>query len=371
MVSDLGIPLNLLFNATCYGEDSQSRAFFHKVGQTIDYIGSRFGLESITTTSPLIAKFTKDNFPQLKIRASVNMEIGTVSELTQQLQGLSEVDLQSMADQAANLMAALSSGELDPAVAEQYRAQLESILTVVGAAEQYLGTGNNVSAGIAAGMQQYGWGGDAATLAESIRTAINGSLGVNSPATSMYPTGHDTAAGIAEGMKTFSYAATAATICSSIVAGFSSLPSKGYSIGSNFGAGLQNGLRSKMASSLSLARSYASKITAAFQSAWKIHSPSVVAEDLTWNFGRGLEKGMKDWPTVSERLLNQDIDLVHGTLERTAANIDKSRTYNQHTTVNVNAETLGAKELQNARELAREINRLNRRSSIGYGLKTK
>lgn len=78
MVSDLGIPLNLLFNATCYGEDSQSRAFFHKVGQTIDYIGSRFGLESITTTSPLIAKFTKDNFPQLKTRASVNMEIGTI-----------------------------------------------------------------------------------------------------------------------------------------------------------------------------------------------------------------------------------------------------------------------------------------------------
>ena len=78
MVSDLGIPLNLLFNATCYGADSQSRAFFHKVGQTIDYIGSRFGLESVTTTSPLIAKFTKDNFPQLKTRASVNMEIGTV-----------------------------------------------------------------------------------------------------------------------------------------------------------------------------------------------------------------------------------------------------------------------------------------------------
>ena len=77
-VSRMGISLNLLFYATCYGEDSQSRAFFHKVGQTIDYVGSHFGLESITTTSPLIAKFTKDNFPQLKTRASVNMEIGTV-----------------------------------------------------------------------------------------------------------------------------------------------------------------------------------------------------------------------------------------------------------------------------------------------------
>lgn len=77
-VSDCAIPLNLLFNATCYGADSQSRAFFDRVGQTVDYIGSRFGLESVTTTSPLIAKFIKDNFPHLKTRASVNMEIGTV-----------------------------------------------------------------------------------------------------------------------------------------------------------------------------------------------------------------------------------------------------------------------------------------------------
>ena len=73
-----GIPLNLLFHATCYGEDSQSRAFFHKVGETVDYIGSRFGLESVTTTSPLIAKFVKANFPEIHTRASVNMCIGTV-----------------------------------------------------------------------------------------------------------------------------------------------------------------------------------------------------------------------------------------------------------------------------------------------------
>lgn len=77
-VSDQGIPLNLLFNATCYGEDSQSRAFFHKIGQTVEYIGNRYGLESVTTTSPLIAKFIKANFPEVHTRASVNMRIGTV-----------------------------------------------------------------------------------------------------------------------------------------------------------------------------------------------------------------------------------------------------------------------------------------------------
>lgn len=76
-VSDAKIPLNLLFNATCYGDKSQSRAFFNQVGETVDYIARCFGLDSVTTTSPLIAKFIKANFPEIKTRASVNMEIGT------------------------------------------------------------------------------------------------------------------------------------------------------------------------------------------------------------------------------------------------------------------------------------------------------
>lgn len=77
LVSEAGIPLNLLFNAMCYGKHSQSRAFFEKIGETVDYINSRYNLLSVTTTSPLIAKFLKDNFEKLDVRASVNMKIGT------------------------------------------------------------------------------------------------------------------------------------------------------------------------------------------------------------------------------------------------------------------------------------------------------
>ena len=77
-LSDADLRLNLLFNANCYGKDSQSRAFFHRVGQTVDYIQNHFGLQSVTTTSPLIAKFIKNNFEGIAVRASVNMEIGTV-----------------------------------------------------------------------------------------------------------------------------------------------------------------------------------------------------------------------------------------------------------------------------------------------------
>lgn len=75
---DAGISLNLLFNANCYGKDAQSRAFFEKVGMTADYVKTNFGLSSVTTTSPLIAKFFKSNFEDIEVRASVNMEIGTV-----------------------------------------------------------------------------------------------------------------------------------------------------------------------------------------------------------------------------------------------------------------------------------------------------
>ena len=77
-LSEAGIKLNLLLNANCYGRLSLSKILFNKIGNTIDYIHSRFDLHSVTTTSPVIAKFVKNNFSELEIRASVNMEIGTV-----------------------------------------------------------------------------------------------------------------------------------------------------------------------------------------------------------------------------------------------------------------------------------------------------
>lgn len=77
-LSDAGIHLNMLFNANCYGKDSQSRAFFNKIGETVDYVEKKYGLKSITTTSPLIAKFIKNNFEDIEVRASVNMEIGSI-----------------------------------------------------------------------------------------------------------------------------------------------------------------------------------------------------------------------------------------------------------------------------------------------------
>ncbi len=77
-LAEKGLSFNLLINGNCYGKDSQSRAFFNEIGNTVDYILSEFGLNSITTTSPLVAKFIKSNFEDIDVRASVNMKIGTV-----------------------------------------------------------------------------------------------------------------------------------------------------------------------------------------------------------------------------------------------------------------------------------------------------
>lgn len=81
-LSQAGIKLNLLFNGNCYGKDAQSRSFFQKIGTVTDYVAETYGLGSVTTTSPLIAKFLHDNFPGLEVRASVNMEIGTVEAMS-------------------------------------------------------------------------------------------------------------------------------------------------------------------------------------------------------------------------------------------------------------------------------------------------
>ena len=75
---EMGLSFNLLFNANCYGGDSLSRSLVDRIGRTVDYIGTRYNLGSVTTTSPIIAKFIKNNFESLESRASVNMEVGTV-----------------------------------------------------------------------------------------------------------------------------------------------------------------------------------------------------------------------------------------------------------------------------------------------------
>ena len=76
-ISDAGIALNLLLNGNCYGGDALSRSFYLQLGDTVDWLASRYRLQAVTTTSFVCARFLHDNFPTLDVRASVNLGIGT------------------------------------------------------------------------------------------------------------------------------------------------------------------------------------------------------------------------------------------------------------------------------------------------------
>ena len=73
-----GLKFNLLFNANYYGNKAQARSFFSEIGEMVDCVAGKFSLSSMTTTSPLIAKFIKQNFHGIDVRASVNMGIGSI-----------------------------------------------------------------------------------------------------------------------------------------------------------------------------------------------------------------------------------------------------------------------------------------------------
>ena len=78
-IKSMGIGLDLLFNANCYGEDAMSQVLRGKVYSVIDYLTDK-GLapDVITTTSPAVAHMVKEEYPHIHLKASVNMRISTV-----------------------------------------------------------------------------------------------------------------------------------------------------------------------------------------------------------------------------------------------------------------------------------------------------
>lgn len=78
-VKQMGIKLDILFNANCYGQYSISEKLANTVCSTLDYLDSiGCGVDVVTTASLAIAHTVKKHFPDIEVRASVNMKIGTV-----------------------------------------------------------------------------------------------------------------------------------------------------------------------------------------------------------------------------------------------------------------------------------------------------
>lgn len=75
----MGIKLDLLFNANCYGAEAMSQVLQGKVYSILDFLEDR-GLcpDVVTTTSPAVAHMIKERYDGVELKASVNMKIGTV-----------------------------------------------------------------------------------------------------------------------------------------------------------------------------------------------------------------------------------------------------------------------------------------------------
>ena len=72
----MGVKLDLLFNANCFGGGSISEKLKDQVCSILDHLNNKeLAPEIITTTSPFIAKVVRHFFPGIEIRASVNMRL--------------------------------------------------------------------------------------------------------------------------------------------------------------------------------------------------------------------------------------------------------------------------------------------------------
>ncbi|MBQ9367596.1 MAG: hypothetical protein IJT83_07435, partial [Victivallales bacterium] len=83
-----GLKLDLLFNGNCYGEEYFSTSLREKVYAILEELrGHDLFPEVVTTTSQFIAKVVKDKYPEIDVRASVNMRI----ESTQAFEYISDI----------------------------------------------------------------------------------------------------------------------------------------------------------------------------------------------------------------------------------------------------------------------------------------
>lgn len=74
----MGLKLDLLLNANCYGGRAMSQHLANEVCSLIAYLHDLVGLDVVTTASLMLAHVVRRHFPDIEVRASVNMRIGTV-----------------------------------------------------------------------------------------------------------------------------------------------------------------------------------------------------------------------------------------------------------------------------------------------------
>lgn len=80
-LKDMGVRLQFLLNANCYGGESLSKHFLNRTVSMVEHLRKTVKLDGVTTASLAIARALKECVGDLDVRASVNMRIGTVKGL--------------------------------------------------------------------------------------------------------------------------------------------------------------------------------------------------------------------------------------------------------------------------------------------------
>jgi collagenase-like PrtC family protease len=82
VLREMGVRLDVLFNANCYGRHAASRHLEMTVGSILEHFEQTIGgADIVTTASPAVAHIVKKHFPRIEVRASVNMRIGTIEAM--------------------------------------------------------------------------------------------------------------------------------------------------------------------------------------------------------------------------------------------------------------------------------------------------
>ncbi|MBQ9446944.1 MAG: hypothetical protein IJU61_10135, partial [Victivallales bacterium] len=74
----MGLPGVILFNSSCYGSSYGAGELLSHVRQSIEEAAKHIRLRAATVISLPIAATIKASFPEIKVRSSINMHIGTI-----------------------------------------------------------------------------------------------------------------------------------------------------------------------------------------------------------------------------------------------------------------------------------------------------
>lgn len=237
-------------------------------------------------------------------------------------------------------------------------------------------SGDQIAAGVGAGMAEHDFSDDAETTISNVETDLNEAADINSPSKRMNPTGEFIAAGIGVGMAQYDFsgdaAVTVANLESAISAAF--MTSSLRSVGLNAMFGMAAGVRAGQSAVIAAMRSAAQNAVAAAKNALQIHSPSRVFRDevgvMTMKgFGQGVLQETKEQAQII-RNASRYLTTEAGSSAVAATN-DNRKTYNtdNSTSFSFAGATFQIRSEQDVRDLAVEIATLTRRNQRGRGLR--